>query len=179
MGINKPSLYAAFGNKEALFIRALNGYINRYGSPHIEVLRRASGSLSARVGAYLKSMSIARMLRDPSLPGGCLVAETTRESGGDCLPAGAVQAVESINPRTRSVLIDFFLQEARADHPEDRHAAEIPADYLLALQFGLAVTARQGDSDVRCIIATACPGLKTGCPPVAPSTNPRWPSRRG
>ena len=32
MGINKPSLYAAFGNKEALFLRALNRYIDKHGS---------------------------------------------------------------------------------------------------------------------------------------------------
>jgi AcrR family transcriptional regulator len=142
MGINKPSLYAAFGNKEALFIRALNGYIDTYGSPHIAVLHATSGSLRKRVGAYLKS--IARMLCDPSLPGGCLVAETTSESGGDCLPAGAAEAVARINQRTRSTLIDFFRQEACTDMPEGRDAAEVRADYLLALQFGLAVMARQG-----------------------------------
>ena len=44
MGINKPSLYAAFGNKEALFVRALNHYIDKHGSPHLEALRTAQGS---------------------------------------------------------------------------------------------------------------------------------------
>jgi AcrR family transcriptional regulator len=140
MGINKPSLYAAFGNKEALFIRALNGYIDKYGSPHIEVLRTTSGSLRTRLGAYLKS--IARMVCDPSLPGGCLIAETTSESGGDCLPAGAAHTVARINQRTRSVLIDFFRQEASAGNLDDMNAVEVLADYLLALQFGLAVMAR-------------------------------------
>lgn len=55
MGINTPSLYAAFGNKEALFVRALDHYVR--------------------------------------LPGGCFVAETTSEAGGDRLPAGASEGL--------------------------------------------------------------------------------------
>ncbi len=140
MGINKPSLYAAFGNKEALFLRALNRYIDKHGSPHLEALRTAHGSLRARLSAYLRS--IARMVCDPSLPGGCLVAEITCEAGGDCLPAGAVEAVSKINQRTRSTLVDFFRQEVLAGNLGDTSSAEVRADYLLALQFGLAVMAR-------------------------------------
>lgn len=140
MGINKPSLYAAFGNKEALFIRALNHYIDKHGRPHLEALRTAQGSLRARLSAYLKS--IARMVCDPSLPGGCLVAEITGEAGGECLPAGAVQAVAKINQQTRNTLIDFFRREVLAGNLGDTSSAEVRADYLLALQFGLAVMAR-------------------------------------
>jgi len=140
MGINKPSLYAAFGNKEALFIRALSHYVDKHGSPHIEALRTATGSLRSRLSAYLRS--IARMVCDPSLPGGCLVAETTSEAGGDCLPAGASQAVAKINQRTRSTLIDFFRHEALAGNFADTSSVEVLADYLLALQYGLAVMAR-------------------------------------
>jgi AcrR family transcriptional regulator len=140
MGINKPSLYAAFGNKEALFIRALSHYVDKHGGPHIEALRTATGSLRSRLSAYLRS--IARMVCDPSLPGGCLVAETTSEAGGDCLPAGASQAVAKINQRTRSTLIDFFRHEALAGNLADTSSVEVLADYLLALQYGLAVMAR-------------------------------------
>jgi AcrR family transcriptional regulator len=140
MGINKPSLYAAFGNKEALFIRALNHYIDKHGGPHLEALRTARGSLRSRLSAYLKS--ITRMVCDPSLPGGCLVAETTSAAGGDCLPAGVSQAVAKINDRTRRTLIDFFRHEAVAGNLADTCSAEVLADYLLALQYGLAVMAR-------------------------------------
>ena len=140
MGINKPSLYAAFGNKEALFIRALNHYVRKHGSPHTEALNTPDRSLRARLSAYLKS--IARMVCDPSLPGGCFVAETTSEAGGDCLPAGASRAVAKINQITRSTLIDFFRQEASAGNLADTSSAEVLADYLLTLQYGLAVMAR-------------------------------------
>ena len=140
MGINKPSLYAAFGNKEALFISALNHYVNKHGNPHIEELHAPGRSLRSRLSAYLKS--IARMVSDPSLPGGCFVATTTSEAGGDCLPTGASQAIVSINRLTRSILIDFFHHEASAGHLTNTGSAEVLADYLLTLQYGLAVMAR-------------------------------------
>jgi AcrR family transcriptional regulator len=140
MGINKPSLYAAFGNKEALFIRALNHYVSKHGSPHIKELHTANRPLRSRLSAYLKS--IARMVCDPSLPGGCFVAETTSEAGGNCLPTGASQVVAKINQLTRSTLVDFFRHEASAGNLADTSSAEVLADYLLTLQYGLAVMAR-------------------------------------
>jgi AcrR family transcriptional regulator len=140
MGINKPSLYAAFGNKEALFIRALDHYVSKHGSPHIRHLHTPDSSLHSRLSAYLKS--IARMVCDPSLPGGCFVAETTSESGGNCLPASASEAVAKINQLTRSNFIDFFRHEVSAGNLAVTHSAEALADYLLTLQYGLAVLAR-------------------------------------
>jgi AcrR family transcriptional regulator len=140
MGINKPSLYAAFGNKEALFIRALDQYVTKHGSPHSTELHSPSKSLRSRVSAYL--MSISRMVCDPALPGGCFVAETTSEAGGDCLPPDASRAVAKINQRTRSGLIDFFRHEASAGNLGDASSPEVLADYLLTLQYGLAVMGR-------------------------------------
>jgi AcrR family transcriptional regulator len=140
MGINKPSLYAAFGNKEALFIRALDQYVSKHGSPHSAELHSPDKSLRSRVSAYLKS--IARMVCDPTLPGGCFVAETTSEAGGDCLPPGASRAIAKINQLTRGSLIDFFRHEASAGNLGDAGSPEVLADYLLTLQYGLAVMGR-------------------------------------
>lgn len=140
MGINKPSLYAAFGNKEALFVSALNHYVSRHGSPHMDELHTPNKSLRSRLRAYLDS--IARMVCDPSLPGGCFVAATTNEAGGDGLPAGATQAVAKINQLTRNALVDFFHQEALVGNVISGSSAEVLADYLLTLQYGLAVMAR-------------------------------------
>ena len=142
MGINKPSLYAAYGNKEALCISALNQYVNKYGSPHMDELNVPNKSLRSRLTAYLKS--IARMVSDPTLPGGCFIAATTNEAGGDCLPAGVSQAVAKINQLTRKTLIDFFRQEASTGTLGKTNSPDVLADYILTLQYGLAVMARNG-----------------------------------
>jgi AcrR family transcriptional regulator len=157
MGINKPSLYAAFGNKEALFVRALDHYVSKHGSAHGRELHAPDKSLRSRLSAYLKS--VARMVCDPTLPGGCFVAETTSEAGGDCLPAGASEAVAKINDLTLSSFIDFFRHEVSAGNLADTHSAEALADYLLTLQYGLAVMARKGakredlDAVIECAVA--------------------------
>ena len=142
MGINKPSLYAAFGNKEALCVSALNHYVSKYGSPHMDELNAPGKSLRSRLTAYLKS--IAQMVSDPELPGGCFVAATTNEAGGEYLPAGVSQAVARMNQLTRKTLIDFFRQEASAGTPGKAGSPEVLADYILTLQYGLAVMARNG-----------------------------------
>ena len=140
MGINKPSLYAAFGNKEALCVSALNHYVSKYGSPHMDELNAPGKSLRSRLTAYLKS--IAQMVSDPTLPGGCFVAATTNEAGGEYLPAGVSQAVAKINQLTRKTLIDFFRQEASTGTLGKTNSPDVLADYILTLQYGLAVMAR-------------------------------------
>ena len=142
MGINKPSLYAAFGNKEALFVSALNRYVAKHGSPHVAVLNEPNRSVRSRVRGYLKS--IAHMVSDPALPGGCFVAATTSEAGGECLPAGAMSAIATINRQTRRAFVEFFRREIAAGNIDDANAPESLADYLLTLQYGLAVMARNG-----------------------------------
>jgi len=142
MSVNRPSLYGAFGNKEQLFVRALNAYISRYGAPHMDRLRASGAPLRIRVKNYLDS--IAQMLSDPQLPGGCLVASSTCEAGGDYLPVEARQAVEQINAGTRGALIDFFQAEVADGNLRTAASPEALADYLLALQYGLAVMARSG-----------------------------------
>ena len=49
MGINPPSLYAAFGNKEGLFRKALDRYMER----HDGVIARALAGQRRRMGSRL------------------------------------------------------------------------------------------------------------------------------
>lgn len=142
MGINKPSLYAAFGNKEELFVKALNQYVNDYGLPHFDKLLDKSSSLRERLEAYLES--IAKMLSDSKLPGGCFVTTSTCEAGSDCLPEDAVQTILKINASSIEGFISFFQDEQAQGNIVTTASAETLADYLLTLQFGMAVMARNG-----------------------------------
>jgi len=142
MSINKPSLYAAFGNKEALFVKALNQYVNDYGAPHFDKLLDTKSSLRDRLEAYLES--IAEMLSDSTLPGGCFVATSTCESSSECLPDDAVQAIHNINEASIEAFVNFFREEQIKGYIVSTASPEMLADHLLTLQFGLAVMARSG-----------------------------------
>jgi AcrR family transcriptional regulator len=71
MGINRPSLYAAFGNKEALFRQACDRYARgpaRYG-------RKALDKPTARESVAALLEGAVALLTKPQNPGGCLMVQ--------------------------------------------------------------------------------------------------------
>ena len=71
IGINRPSLYAAFGSKEALFRKALE----RYANGPTAYLRNALEEPTARRVVEHMLTGAARLATDPKNPQGCLVGE--------------------------------------------------------------------------------------------------------
>jgi AcrR family transcriptional regulator len=76
LGIEKPSLYAAFGNKEQLFLKALDRYAAGFGLRAIAALEKAPNGKAA-VTALLSAF--AEQLSDPKTPAGCLIANCAAE----------------------------------------------------------------------------------------------------
>ena len=142
MGINKPSLYSAFGNKEKLYKSALERYVQKHGVIHAKHLGVANKSLNERLQCYLTS--IAKMLTDPALPGGCFICMSTSEVGGTCIPATALQTISNINELTKSSLTEFFTNEIALGNLASERSPAMMANYILSLQFGLSVMARNG-----------------------------------
>src|SRR5438874_13541076 len=69
MGVNRPSLYAAFGNKEQLFRKALD----RYQTGPMSFLTEALHKPTARAVAEAIFSGFVRMQRDRGKVRGCLV----------------------------------------------------------------------------------------------------------
>ncbi len=142
MGINKPSLYSAYGNKEKLYKSALERYVQKHGIIHTRHLFLADKCLSERVRCYLTS--IAEMVTDPKLPGGCFVCISTCEVGGTCIPVDALQTIFNINEETKSSLAAFFTDEISSGNVTTEGSPAMMANYIFSLMFGLAVMARNG-----------------------------------
>src|SRR5882724_4898483 len=71
MRINRPSLYAAFGNKEELFRKVLDRYVN---GP-LAYFGKALAAPKARDVIEQIFFGAARMAGDPRLPSGCLMVQ--------------------------------------------------------------------------------------------------------
>lgn len=71
MCINKPSLYAAFGNKEQLFIKAIELYENRPCSFFLEALQQKTAYAVAETMLF----GAAEELADNSHPNGCIIVQ--------------------------------------------------------------------------------------------------------
>lgn len=67
-GLNKPSLYAAFGSKEELFRSALDRYWQRQG----EATRKHLDGPDARTGVERMLLALVDIQTQPGLPHGCL-----------------------------------------------------------------------------------------------------------
>ena len=111
MGINKPSLYAAFGNKEALFLAAVDYYLQRYAEQQTAHLRNKSLPLPQRLQGFLRA--VIDMQFDSTLPKGCLVSLCSSEAKGGNIPATAVEKIHQVRSASERYLQEFFTQAQR------------------------------------------------------------------
>lgn len=138
MGINRPSLYAAFGNKESLFLKAMDRYSEKNGCL-VEYLDEESTAKGA-VEKLLYKM--ADMLTDPDTPHGCLIVtgalscsdETTHIK--EALAARRKQMEETVRRRLER-------GKKEGDLPAGTDAAAL-ARYVSTVSYGLTVQATGG-----------------------------------
>jgi len=138
MGINPPSLYAAFGSKEGLLKAALDRYTERRAAWMDEVL----SAPTARDVAERMLMGVADKQTDPANPPGCLLVQ-----GGIACGTGSASVPFELAARraqTEDQLRDRF---ARARDEGDLKPSADPAAlarYISAVTVGMGVMASSG-----------------------------------
>ncbi|KQN94219.1 TetR family transcriptional regulator [Sphingomonas sp. Leaf231] len=138
MGITKPSLYAAFGNKEQLFNQALD----RYESEKLAFTREALQQPTAReVAEHFMRGAVAAQTSNCD-PKGCLGVISTTACGGE---ADSIRDhVHQRRASSNAALVDRF---HRAQREGDLPAHVDPqglAHLLYAVLQGMAVQAASG-----------------------------------
>lgn len=156
LGINKPSLYAAFGNKEQLFNAALNHYIEHYGSPLMQYLKEdAKQPLSQRLENYFLA-AIEKNFNN-ELPKGCFIVNSCCESGGTNMLENASSPTQDVGACSEKALENIFLlEDQNGQLPKNLKATEMTA-YVLTVMYGLSIMGRRGKSrqELHSIIKTA------------------------
>lgn len=151
MGINPPSLYAAFGNKETLFRRALD----RYEALHEAGWKEALSAPTAREGIERLLMYSAASLGDKHSPPGCLMVQGALCGGEEC---DAIKAELAARRDASLGLIRERLKRAKreGDLPADADPASL-ARYVATVLHGMAVQATGGASrkELERVAATA------------------------
>lgn len=138
MGINPPSLYACFGNKEGL----LRASLDRYAEKRAEFMAFVLEAPTAREVASRMLKGTADLQTDPTSPPGCLLIQ-----GGLACGTGAEAIPSEFATRRREpedMLRERF-ERARAegDLPPDADPAGL-ARYLSAVMQGMGVQASAG-----------------------------------
>ncbi|HUU67388.1 MAG TPA: TetR/AcrR family transcriptional regulator [Methyloceanibacter sp.] len=140
MGINPPSLYAAFGNKEALFRQALD----RYSETRAGFVREALAAPKAREGIAALLRGTAQSLADKSSPRGCLLVQGIAGAGDhaqcirDELSARRAAAQKAIRERLKQA-------QAEGELAADADPAAL-ARYFSTVTQGMAIQAASGAS---------------------------------
>jgi AcrR family transcriptional regulator len=138
MGINRPSLYAAFGNKENLFRRALD----RYGRGPAAHACAALQAPTAREVAERMLTGTVALLTNPRHPRGCLVVQGALACGDD---SACVQ--RELAATREAGVVALRKRFARARREGDLPRAANPADlarYVATVAHGLSVEAASG-----------------------------------
>ncbi len=140
MRINRPSLYAAFGNKEALFRRVLD----RYAEGPAAYFREALAEPTA--GAVVERLwrTAVDRLADPRSPRGCLMVQSALACGDEAEPVR-----REVAARRAAVVVALRERFARAVAEGDLPACAEPAAlarYVAAVNHGMAIQAADGAS---------------------------------
>ncbi len=138
MGINAPSLYAAFGSKEGLFKAVLDHYAARRDKCVAEVL----AAPTAREAVDRLLSGLIELVTDPDEPPGCLLLQ-----GGLACGVAAPGIPEELMRRRAGLETALHERFAQARNAGDLPAAADPAAlarYFAAVCNGIAVQAASG-----------------------------------
>jgi AcrR family transcriptional regulator len=138
MGINPPSLYAAFGSKEGLLKAALDRYTQR----HTEFMSEALAAPTAREAVERMLLRIADLQTDPNNPPGCLLV-----AGGLACGAGSENVPFELAARRAQKEQQLRERFIRAQDEGDLAADDDPtalAKFVSAVIAGMGVFATSG-----------------------------------
>ena len=141
MGLNSPSLYAAFGSKRGLFDAVLGRYRDRRAAHRDYVL----AAPTARGVAERLLFGAIEWLVDPNEPRGCLLLQAGLSTGvgNEDVP----RAIGRQRRATRDLLAERLMRaQAEGDLPSSADPSAL-ARYLQMVFNGLALQAAEGMSE--------------------------------
>ncbi|BCB84592.1 TetR/AcrR family transcriptional regulator [Phytohabitans suffuscus] len=140
MGINPPSLYAAFGNKRSLFDRA----VDHYSAARRHYVETAVAQPTALAAARTLLAGVVEAATQPDLPAGCLTIQ-----GGLACSDSDREVAAALAQRRRAtqeaMLARFEKAVEDGDLPPDTDC-DVLAGYVATVAQGLNVQAASGVS---------------------------------
>jgi TetR/AcrR family transcriptional regulator, transcriptional repressor for nem operon len=139
LGLGRQSLYNTFGDKQALFLKALDYYRKTFGESVVDCLARPDAGLET-IREYFRTS--IRNLTSESPRSGCLVTNTIAERGSDD-PASLLRCNQSRDQLERG--FRRALGQARDRGELSRNVDVDAAATLLVIQnYGLNALAKTG-----------------------------------
>jgi len=141
MGISRPSLYASFGNKEALFLKVLNTYSNLALEQLRALLFQAATAQEGlkQMFDHLVASQLSESNQCQSQMGGCLLVNSTVLA---CRESKVGEELARLHTLTEELLKERLdLGQAQGDLPAQTDTLAL-AQYFNGITQGMAVLAR-------------------------------------
>lgn len=142
MGIGSPSLYAAFGSKEALFSEALNHYQDR-NSPYVWSKFLAADTAREAISALLTDSAAALTGTVADIPLGCMVTLSAVGSEGHTALGEQVRKARAATVARLTARIEQAVAEGEVPGSVDVPAL---ARFVQTVQVGMSILARDNVS---------------------------------
>ena len=151
MGINRPSIYAAYGDKEALFRKAVERYVNDRASFFNQALKNPT----ARGVAEKLLFGAIDLMTEPLNPKGCLMVQGALACG-EAADSARKELTSLRASRGAAIRKRFHRAKLEGDLPRDSDPADL-ARYITTIIHGISIQAADGASraELRRVVQTA------------------------
>ncbi|WP_190303427.1 TetR/AcrR family transcriptional regulator [Pseudanabaena sp. UWO311] len=140
MNINRPSLYGTFGDKESLFFKVLDRYIECYAKDGVGKLSEYK-DIGEAIAAFFAS--VEKLLTDPHHPAGCLIANCTLECGRNRYEAISRRLNQCHAETTAALYQRLRLAQIEGQLAADEDVQAM-AQFFTATMMGMGMMARTG-----------------------------------
>lgn len=140
MDINKPSLYAAFGNKEQLYESAIDHYVSHIGASYLAPL--AAPELRAALDAFFDALIDG--VSGKHGPRGCVVACTLPAEAG--VSSAARAKLAEVLAQLDAALVARFAAAQQAGEIAKRRDPRLLGQLVTSGMLALSIRARAGAS---------------------------------
>ncbi|MBF2716906.1 TetR/AcrR family transcriptional regulator [Agrobacterium vitis] len=149
MQINSPSIYAAFGSKEALFAETIDYYREAYASELLQALNDAADAASGIEAMFAAAIELFTRL---DTPGGCFVVNSVASNAPNGLELA--QTMAQLRWQRSEQIAERLREDVRAGKLRDDTPVQELSDLYAVLLQGLAQAARDGLGKTR--LMTLC-----------------------
>jgi len=140
MGIGSPSLYAAFGSKEALYTEAVDYYRESY-EDLVWGKFFAAPTARAAIAAFLMDSAAVLTGAVVDIPHGCMVALSSVASEGHLDLGNLVRSARGVTLERLKARLEQGVADGEIPAATDLHAL---ARFAQTVQFGMSILARDG-----------------------------------
>jgi len=148
-GLTKPSLYAAFGNKEELFLAALELFSERFVRPGIAILENEP---DPREAIYQLLLATAEALTAEGTPPGCMIVTNGSLASAHNVPKAVVEGLRTAAQETPNAIADRLAVVPVDQLPPGTDAGGLTA-YFDMMITGLSGLAKRGATRQDLILA--------------------------